>query len=110
MKKPVLNTSTLLAAVTLAGAVSVPLANAASNPFAITELASGFNLQHAPDTKPGGEGKCGEASKCPEGKCGEGKCGEQCAKKAGESSKGAVEDKTAGEGKCGEGACGAGHH
>jgi uncharacterized low-complexity protein len=101
MKNQSRNKSALFAAVTLAGAISVPLANAGSNPFSNTELASGFNLQHATDTKTGGEGKCGDASKCPEGKCGEGKCGEKCANKeqAGDKS---------GEGKCGEGKCGEG--
>lgn len=105
MKNPALNKSVLFAAMAFAGAVSVPLANAASNPFSNTELASGFNLDHPVDSKSGGEGKCGEASKCPEGKCGEGKCGEQCAAKGDDKG-----DKKAAEGKCGEGKCGEAVH
>lgn len=112
MKTPTRNKSVLFAAVTLAGAITVPLANAASNPFSNTELASGFNLEHATDTKAGGEGKCGDASTCPEGKCGEGKCGEKCANKdhkddnASSGDKTSSGDKSAAEGKCGEGKCG----
>lgn len=106
MKNPTRNKSALLAAVTLAGAITVPLANAASNPFSNTELSSGFNLQHADGTKAGGEGKCGDASKCPEGKCGEGKCGEKCANKDHADDKASSGDKSAAEGKCGEGKCG----
>ena len=102
------NKSALFAAVTLAGAITAPLAHAAANPFSNTELSSGFNLQHATDTKTGGEGKCGDASKCPEGKCGEGKCGEQCANKDQTDDKAGSDDKSA-EGKCGEGKCGESH-
>ena len=103
MKNTITKQSALFAAMTLAGAIAVPLANAASNPFSNTELASGFNLDSAAGTKTGGEGKCGDASKCPEGKCGEGKCGEKCANKNADG------DKKAAEGKCGEGQCGAEH-
>ena len=45
---------------------AMPAANAADNPFAMTELAAGYLVA---ENKPM-EGKCGE------GKCGEGKCGE----------------------------------
>lgn len=68
-----------------------PMANAADNPFQMTEFDSGYQVA--------GEGKCGEAKcgaagdKGGEGKCGEAKCG-------------AAGDK-GGEGKCGEGKCGA---
>ena len=62
-----------------------PIANAADNPFSMTELSQGGYM--VADAH-GGEGKCGE------GKCGEGKCGE---------------DKEEGEGKCGEGKCGDGN-
>ena len=89
-----------------------PIANAAENPFTMTELPQGGYM--VADAHGGGEGKCGEdkegegscgedkegegscgedkegEGKCGEGKCGEGKCGE---------------DKE-GEGKCGEGKCG----
>jgi uncharacterized low-complexity protein len=103
MKIQNINKSAFFAAVTLAGAITVPLAHAAGNPFSNTELASGFNLEHAADTKTGGEGKCGEASKCPEGKC-----GEKCANKDSAADKADAEDKS-GEGKCGEGKCGESH-
>ena len=102
------NRSVLLAAVTLAGAMAVPVVNAASNPFSNTELASGFNLQQSTDVKGGGEGKCGDPKTCPEGKCGEGKCGEKCANKSHGEGKGSSDDKSGAEGKCGEGKCGEG--
>jgi uncharacterized low-complexity protein len=106
MKKTPMNQSALLAAVALAGAVAVPLANASVNPFSNTALSSGFNLEHAQDTKSGGaEGKCGDASKCPEGKCGEGKCGEKCGEKEHSDAISGEQHKSA-EGKCGEGKCG----
>ena len=71
-----------------------PVANAADNPFSVTELSQGGYM--VADAH-GGEGKCGEG-KCGEGKCGEGKCGEgKCG-----------DDKAEGEGKCGEGKCGEG--
>jgi uncharacterized low-complexity protein len=66
---------------------SVNAATAAENPFAMTELSSGYMVAEM------AEGKCGGATKTTEeGKCGEGKCG------------GAT--KTTEEGKCGEGKCG----
>jgi uncharacterized low-complexity protein len=86
----------------LAGA---PVANAAENPFAMTELAGGYMVadSHAAGgDKAKAEGKCGEG-KCggektkAEGKCGEGKCG-------GDKAEGG--EKAKAEGKCGEGKCG----
>jgi uncharacterized low-complexity protein len=85
----------------LAAAVGVALlsslafsssAVASDNPFAATDLESGYLLAGEGDT----EGDKGEEGKCGEGKCGEnkgeeGKCGEGKAE----------------EGKCGEGKCGA---
>jgi uncharacterized low-complexity protein len=62
--------------------------NAADNPFAMTELSSGYLVVAAT------EGKCGGSMKAKsdaEAKCGANKTG----------------DKTAREGKCGEGKCGA---
>ena len=59
---------------------SASIANAADNPFAMTEISGGYMVAAA------AEGKCGE------GKCGEGKSG--------------GEKKAASEGKCGEGKCG----
>jgi len=74
------------------------IANAAENPFSMTELPSGYMVADKAEGKCGegkcGEGKCGSGEqKAKEGKCGEGKCGE------GKSGK---------EGKCGEGKCGEG--
>jgi uncharacterized low-complexity protein len=68
-----------------------PMANAAENPFSMSELSSGYMVAdaHAAEGKCG-EGKCGEGKKAKaEGKCGEGK-------------------KAKAEGKCGEGKCGEG--
>ncbi|GAB2191055.1 hypothetical protein MAH1_26630 [Sessilibacter sp. MAH1] len=84
----------------LATASLAPLANAAENPFTVTELSQGYNLAGEMEGKCGegkcGEGKCGgekgEEKADGEGKCGEGKCGGDKAEK--------------GEGKCGEGKCG----
>ncbi|WP_455235362.1 HvfA family oxazolone/thioamide-modified RiPP metallophore [Thiogranum longum] len=59
------------------------VANAADNPFGMTELSSGYMVA--------AEGKCGGEKKEAEGKCGEGKCGGE---------------KKEAEGKCGEGKCG----
>ena len=80
------------------------IANAAENPFSMTELSSGYMV--AAEGKCG-EGKCGEGMKDKaEGKCGEGKCGEgmkdAAEGKCGEGMKDAAEGKC-GEGKCGEG-------
>lgn len=94
------NKTAIFAAMTLASAITVPLANAASNPFSNTELASGFNLEHAADTKAGGDEKHADTSKCAEGKC-----GEDCIKKDA-NGKSSAADKAAAEGKCGEGKCG----
>jgi uncharacterized low-complexity protein len=113
MNNPLLSKNSLFAAVALAGAISTPLAQASGNPFSNTELASGFNLNHAAsgggggEGKSGVEGKCGDAKTCPEGKCGEGKCGEgKCGGEGhGEQCKDAG-DKSHAEGKCGEGKCG----
>ena len=70
------------------------IASAAENPFAMSELSSGYMVAEAAEGKCG-EGKCGGEKKAAaaggkaaaEGKCGEGKCG--------------GEKKAAGEGKCG---------
>ena len=58
------------------------IANAAENPFAMSELSSGYMVAEMAEGKCGGEKKAAE-----EGKCGEGKCG--------------AEKKTTAEGKCG---------
>ncbi len=87
-------------AASLAASNVASAAPAGDNPFAMSELESGYMQLAGKDGKCG-EGKCGEGkkagSKDKEGKCGEGKCGEgKCG-----------EDKKKGkEGKCGEGKCG----
>ena len=70
------------------------IANAAENPFAMSELSSGYMVAEMAEGKCGGEKKAAEEGKCggekkaaEEGKCGEGKCG--------------AEKKTTAEGKCG---------
>mgnify|MGYP001546305156 CR=1 FL=1 len=91
-------------------------ANAASNPFALSELNGGY----AQIASGHGEGKCG-GSKAAEGKCGAGKCGGAAAPKAavgkcGAGKCGGAAAPKAAEGKCGgaaapkaaEGKCGAG--
>lgn len=79
-------------AVTLA-ASNVSAAPAGDNPFAMSELKSGY-MQLA-----GNEGKCGGKKETKEGKCGEGKKAE----KEGKCGEGKKSTK---EGKCGEGKCG----
>ena len=64
--------------------------NTSSNPFAMSDLNSGYMQVASSHEGKCGEGKCG-GKKSSEGKCGEGKCG---------GSKGEK------EGKCGEGKCG----
>ena len=92
-------------ATTLAGNGIV---NAAGNPFAMTELSSGYMVAEAGEGKCG-EGKCGAGKSAAsedghkagkEGKCGEGKCG------AGKSAASEDGNKAGKEGKCGEGKCG----
>jgi len=82
--------SIALGAAFVASLAGTSVANAADNPFSMTELSSGYMVA---DSKEGkcGEGKCGGEKKTEEGKCGEGKCGGE---------------KKAKEGKCGEGKCG----
>ena len=88
------------------------IANAAENPFSMTELPSGYMVADKHEGKCGegkcGEGKCGSGEqkakegKCGEGKCGEGKCGEGKMKTEGKCGEGKMKK----EGKCGEGKCG----
>ncbi|MEA3411450.1 MAG: hypothetical protein U9R74_07910 [Pseudomonadota bacterium] len=77
--------------------ISIPTASADANPFAMTELSSGYMVAGAEGKC--GEGKCGGDKAKKEGKCGEGKCGGDKAKMEGG-------DKAKKEGKCGEGKCG----
>ena len=89
-------------AVSMAASNIASAAPAGDNPFAMSELESGYMQVAGKDGKCG-EGKCGgdkkkdKEGKCGEGKKKEGKCGEG---KCGEGKK----DKK--EGKCGEGKCG----
>ncbi len=80
-----------------------PIANAADNPFSLTEISGGYMVADKAEGKCG-EGKCGGAkakdTKETEGKCGEGKCG------GGKSHEAKDGGKKTGEGKCGEGKCG----
>ena len=77
-----------------------PMANAAGNPFATSDIGSGYQVAEM------AEGKCGgsKAKAKKDGQCGEGKCGGSKAK--------AKKDGQCGEGKCGgskdkkEGSCG----
>ena len=89
--------SAAVGAALTASLIALPTANADENPFAMTELSSGYVVAGEAEGSCGegkcGEGKCGEG----EGSCGEGKCGE------GKDSEGSC-----GEGKCGEGKCGEG--
>ncbi|MCI0401315.1 MAG: hypothetical protein L0Z68_08465 [Gammaproteobacteria bacterium] len=95
-------------AVSLAAA---PLANAAENPFSMTQFSNGYMVAEHGGEKGAegkcGEGKCGEKRKAHEGKCGEGKCGEGKKAEGDEQSEGRSGGEMKGEGKCGEGKCGA---
>ena len=54
---------------------STTVANAAENPFVMSELSGGYMVAEMAEGKCG-EGKCGAEKKMDkEGKCGEGKCG-----------------------------------
>ncbi len=75
-----------------------PSANAADNPFGMTELSGGY-MQVA------SEGRCGGMKSGSEGKCGEGKCGGG-SMKSGSEGKCGGDMKSKSEGKCGEGKCG----
>ncbi len=76
-----------------------------ANPFASTQLESGYKV--AAEGKCG-EGKCGGEKGKGEGKCGEGKCGGEKGKGEGKCGEGKCGgEKGKGEGKCGEGKCGA---
>lgn len=82
-------------------ATTAVVPQALANPFAMADLASGYQID-APEGKCG-EGKCGADKKGePEGKCGEGKCGAE--KKGEQEGKCGGDKKAEGEGKCGAGA------
>jgi uncharacterized low-complexity protein len=79
---------------------TAPVANAAENPFTMSELSSGYMVADSHMEGKCGEGKCGGDKAKKEGKCGEGKCGGEKAMKDD------CKDKAKKEGKCGEGKCG----
>lgn len=95
--------NTLIAAAVgtaFAATLAAPVASAASNPFALSALASGYQVaDNATPAKPM-EGKCGGAAKPAEGKCG-------AAAKPAEGKCGASKEVKMKDGKCGEGKCGA---
>jgi len=86
-------------------AASLTMSAASANPFAQTELSSGYMQVASADAM---EGKCGE------GKCGnmgskkssEGKCGDMGSEKTSEGKCGDMGSEKTSEGKCGEGKCG----
>jgi uncharacterized low-complexity protein len=93
-----------------------PVANAAENPFAMTQLHAGYKLADNKAT----EGNCGGKKRIEEGNCGskvmpkgkEGTCGDKVKQfdKTKEANCGANKPKPVKqlkEGKCGEGKCGA---
>ena len=92
-------------------------ASAAENPFAMSELSSGYMVAEMAEGKCGGSKAAEETKTMEEGKCGgtkaseetktmkEGKCGDE--KKSGHEGKCGAEKKMDKEGKCGEGKCGA---
>ena len=98
-KKPL---AIALGAAFITSLAAAPVANAAENPFAMSELSSGYMVAEM------AEGKCGEGKMDKEGKCGEGKmdkegkCGEGKMDKEGKCGEGKMDK----EGKCGEGKCG----
>ena len=98
--------SIALGAAFVASLAGTSVANAADNPFSMTELSSGYMVA---DSKEGkcGEGKCGGEKKTEEGKCGEGKCGGEKKAEEGKCGEGKCGgEKKAKEGNCGEGKCG----
>jgi uncharacterized low-complexity protein len=109
IKKPL---AVALGAAFITSLAGIPVANAAENPFAMSDLSSGYVVAEMEEGKCG-EGKCGGDKTKKEGKCGEGKCGGDKAEKEGKcgGDKKMEEgkcggDKTKKEGKCGEGKCG----
>jgi len=108
-----INKTAFIIGTSIAAVASINTATANNNPFAMSDLSSGYmNVAEADSMGKMKEGNCGAnkakamMEKKAEGKCGEGKCGENKAK--------AMTDKKM-EGSCGakkadkitEGACGA---
>jgi uncharacterized low-complexity protein len=91
---------------TLAASNAAAATDNNTNPFAITELSSGYMQMIAyGDSKAEGEEKGHDKKYGKEGKCGEGKCGDKKEMKKNMEGK-CGEKKSEKEGKCGEGKCG----
>jgi uncharacterized low-complexity protein len=90
-KKPL---AIALGAAFITSLAGTPVANAAENPFAMSELSSGYMVAEMAEGKCGGDKAAAEGDKA----AAEGKCGGDKAAAEG--------DKAAAEGKCGEGKCG----
>jgi uncharacterized low-complexity protein len=106
-KKPL---AIALGAAFVTSLAATPVANAAENPFAMSELSSGYQVAEMAEGKCGEgkmdkEGKCGEGKMDKEGKCGEGKMDKE-GKCGGDKAAAEGGDKAKAEGKCGEGKCG----
>ncbi|HFD79722.1 MAG TPA: hypothetical protein ENK05_04915 [Gammaproteobacteria bacterium] len=86
------------------------VANAAQNPFGMTELSSGYQVAEMKEGKCGA-GKMKEGEKMKEGKCGAGKMKEGEKMKEGKCGAGKMKEQGGEmkmkEGKCGTGKCGA---
>ena len=110
IKKPL---AIALGTVFVTSLAGTPVANAAENPFAMSDMSGGYMVAEKGEGKCGGsmdkggmdkdkmkEGKCGESHKeMKEGKCGEGMSGDM-------AKEGMDKSKMKKEGKCGEGKCG----
>ena len=92
-KKPL---AIALGAAFVTSLAGTPVANAAENPFAMSDLSNGYVVAEMEEGKCG-EGKCGGDKAKKEGKCG----GDKAEAMATEGA-----DKAKAEGKCGEGKCG----
>ena len=94
LKKRTLNPVAAVLGTTFVVALAAsPIANAADNPFSLTEISGGYMVADQ------AEGKCGE------GKCGEGKVKDK-KESEGKSRVAKDGDKKSDEGKCGEAKCG----
>ena len=89
-------TLSLALGTSLAAMGGATLANAAENPFSLTELASGYKVV--------AEAKCGSDKKAAEAKCGASKKAAEA--QCGADKKAAEAEKKAAEAKCGEAKCG----
>ncbi|ACT48868.1 hypothetical protein [Methylotenera mobilis] len=85
-------------------ALSVAVANAAENPFALKTLATGYQVADAHDTKAAdgkcGTGKCGTAEKAKEMKMKDAKCGTSKTGSAEKAKEGSCGGEKAKEGSC----------